>query len=227
MLPAGFEEVPLSPLVPIGTHGIGGVAQSRLLATERGTEVAADPTNGLALEAAVRRRALLTASPRSPEVVRLAASQRVVRAQRFVEAAAFSHFQLFGLVSAGRDTGAFGFESEAIVEHLRFHVEATERVTGGGARVSLTDLSEGQMGPLFDAISATFGADRVRLDPDRPGGRDYYTGLRFKVHVLGRSDGEPFEVSDGGFVDWTQRLLADRKERLLISGIGVERLALA
>jgi hypothetical protein len=33
------------------------------------------------------------------------------------------------------------------------------------------------------------------------------------------------DVGDGGFVDWTQRLLGNRKERLLISGIGIDRLA--
>ena len=29
---------------------------------------------------------------------------------------------------------------------------------------------------------------------------------------------------DGGFTDWTAQLLGNRKERLLISGYGVERL---
>ena len=28
---------------------------------------------------------------------------------------------------------------------------------------------------------------------------------------------------DGGFTDWTQQLLSNRKERLLISGMGSER----
>ena len=32
-------------------------------------------------------------------------------------------------------------------------------------------------------------------------------------------------MADGGFVDWTATLLANRKERLLISGYGVDRLA--
>ena len=33
------------------------------------------------------------------------------------------------------------------------------------------------------------------------------------------------EVGDGGFVQWTQHLLGNRKERLLISGIGLDLLA--
>ena len=34
-----------------------------------------------------------------------------------------------------------------------------------------------------------------------------------------------YELVEGGFVDWSARLLGDRKERLLISGIGLELLA--
>lgn len=37
--------------------------------------------------------------------------------------------------------------------------------------------------------------------------------------------GEPQEVGDGGFVGWTRDLLSNGKERLLISGLGVDRLA--
>lgn len=34
--------------------------------------------------------------------------------------------------------------------------------------------------------------------------------------------GEEQEIADGGWVDWTQKLLENRKERLLISGVGLE-----
>lgn len=37
-------------------------------------------------------------------------------------------------------------------------------------------------------------------------------------------DAEEREIGDGGFVDWTGKLTGNRKERLLISGFGVERL---
>ena len=33
------------------------------------------------------------------------------------------------------------------------------------------------------------------------------------------------QLADGGSVDWTQKLLADRKERLVVGGISSERLA--
>jgi hypothetical protein len=33
---------------------------------------------------------------------------------------------------------------------------------------------------------------------------------------------EGIELVDGGFVDWTQKLLGNKKERLLISGTGID-----
>ena len=38
-------------------------------------------------------------------------------------------------------------------------------------------------------------------------------------------DGAETEIGDGGFTDWTGRLLADGKERCLTSCISTERLA--
>ena len=57
-LPHGFERLELSPVCPLGTSSVlGGISQDRVVATARGTEVVSDPTNVLALECAVRRRA--------------------------------------------------------------------------------------------------------------------------------------------------------------------------
>jgi hypothetical protein len=64
----------------------------------------------------------------------------------------------------------------------------------------------------------------VIADPDRVSGRGYYTGVCFKIHA-GGGPGQMREVGDGGFVQWTQHLLGNRKERLLISGIGLDLLA--
>jgi len=39
-------------------------------------------------------------------------------------------------------------------------------------------------------------------------------------------DDEDVEVADEGLVSWTQLLLQNRKERLMISGLGLDRLAI-
>jgi hypothetical protein len=224
-VPDGFEPLVLSPVAPLGAHRIAGVDQSRVVTTVRSNEVAADPTNVLALEAAVRRRRLLREDPRSTELVRLAASQRVTRAQRFEGEGVFSHFQIFGLVTAGRDAGDLAFERDAVSEHVRFATDAIRRVTGTDVVVELTDLTGDGMRDVARHVRDAVRDADVRDRPDRERGRAYYERLCFKAYAS--SSGQPFEIADGGLVDWTQRLVPSRKERLMISGLGVERLALA
>jgi hypothetical protein len=63
----------------------------------------------------------------------------------------------------------------------------------------------------------------VVTDRERQAGRGYYRDLCFKVNV--HADGGFGEVGDGGFTDWTARLTANAKERLLILGLATDRLA--
>jgi hypothetical protein len=226
-LPGGFETVVLAPVVPLGTHtATGDVDPRNVIATIRGTEVAADPTNGLALEAAARREELLRCSPRSAEPVRLAASQRVTRAQRFEGPVSFAHFQLLGVVTAGRDIGGHEFERRQLAEHARLgavgaRAAGVERVTI--AITCMGDAARRVFADVKDALAGLEATDVVEA-PERETGLAYYRDLCFKVFA--DAGGQRLEVGDGGFVDWTARLLGSRKERLLISGYGLDRLAL-
>jgi hypothetical protein len=226
-LPDDFEALVLAPVLPLGAHtATGDVDPRNVIATIRGTEVAADPTNGLALEAAVRRAALLRESRRSAAPVRLAASQRVIRAQAFTGPISFAHFQLFGMVTAGRDTGSQSFERQHLAEHLAAAVRGLAALAVGPVVLAITCLDEPSLRVLA-AMQAAFAGHRgveVRAAPERESGRTYYRGLCFKVFAS--SGAERIEVGDGGFVDWTARLLASKKERLLISGYGLDRLAI-
>lgn len=221
-----FEFVVLAPVVPLGTHStLAGVSQNNVVTTTRGTEVAADPTNALALEAAVRRRQLLDDDPRSAIAVHLAALQRVVRAQLFDGPRSFAHFSLLGAVTAGRDTGDHAFEIDAVVRHVQMLAATPLAIGASGIRVAITDFG-GQRGAVVEQLIARLrrsGIDAIQW-PDREGGREYYIDLCFKLHA--RFGDEEIEVGDGGLVDWTQRLLQSRKERLMISGLGLDRLAL-
>ena len=60
---------------------------------------------------------------------------------------------------------------------------------------------------------------------DRTRGRRYYTTSCFQIQI--EVDDERIEIGDGGMVDWTARLLDNRKERLCTGALSVERLALA
>jgi hypothetical protein len=88
-------------------------------------------------------------------------------------------------------------------------------------QVALTPLSEA--GERIAAVVSFPQGAEVVADRGREAGRGYYRDLCFKVNAYLR--GELVEVGDGGFTDWTARLLADRKERLLICGLSTERLA--
>jgi hypothetical protein len=206
-LPADVEVVTLAPVAPLGAcSAVGPVDQNKVVSTIRNSEVAADPTNALALEAALRRRAMT-----APEPVRLVAFQRVVRAQRFDAAGHYAHFTLFALVTAGRDTGDLAFERHHAAEHLRILADAVRACGISDVEARVTVLDE-----RFDRVAASLDATP---DPARESGRGYYTGLCYKIYAGGS------EVGDGGFVDWTARLLGNRKERLLISALGLDRLS--
>ena len=47
-------------------------------------------------------------------------------------------------------------------------------------------------------------------------------GLNFKIYM--QKEGDRIEIADGGFVDWISKLTGDKKDRCLISGLGLERL---
>jgi hypothetical protein len=227
-LPGGFEVLTLAPVLPLGAHSaVAAVDPRNVIATVRGSEVAADPTNGLALEAAARRRRALAAGPRSAGLVRLAATQRVARAQQVSGPVSFAHFQLLGAVTAGRDTGGHAFEQDSVAEHLGFAAAGLRRLGASRIRLELTCLDPALSGITAAVAGALAGPEGVEVAdaPERRSGRGYYTGLCFKVQAA--FGGPELEVGDGGFTDWTARLLGSRKERLLISGYGIDRIALA
>jgi hypothetical protein len=227
-LPAGFDVVTLAPVLPLGAHWVtGGVDPRNVVATIRGSEVAADPTNGLALEAAARRRRILGRSPRSAEAVRLAATQRVTRGQFVTGPVSFAHFQLLAMVTAGRDTGHQEFEQRHLTEHLRFAARGLAECGVTHIRLAITCLDDAGSRALLAVRDGLAGLPGVEVAdaPERESSRAYYRGICFKVFA-GTLDGDLLEIGDGGFVDWTARLLGSQKERLLISGHGLDRLAI-
>jgi len=212
----GFEVLTLAPVVPLAAHSaLGTVSQHKVLTAMRACEVAADPTNALALEAATRR--VLAGAG----TVRLAAVQRVTRASKMPDIPGFyPHFSLLGLVTAGRDTGSLRFEVSALTEHLRFAIAGLRAVGERHVQVALTPLSDGGRrvaAELTERLRDT-GAEIV-TDDARQAGRGYYLELCFKLNT------ESGEIGDGGFTDWTAKLTSNAKERLLISGYGLDRLA--
>ncbi|MGH3390134.1 MAG: hypothetical protein ACRDOO_14795 [Actinomadura sp.] len=230
----GFAGVEPSPVCPLGTNSaVATVDQNKVLTTVRGTEVVADTTNVLALECAVRRRRLLRADARSRQWIRLGATQRVVRAQAFAVPGLTAHFKLLGLCTAGRDEGSFGFETAALAEQIHLQLDVLDRACELGhrtsaVRVTVTDLTGGRhrralSERVLDRLARAHPSTTFDLDDERSRGRGYYTGGCFEIRAT-TPDGDELSIGDGGFTTWTADLLSNAKERLLISGLGLEHL---
>jgi hypothetical protein len=228
LLPPGYQGVELSPLCPAGTSSvIATVDQNKVISTARNTEVVSDSTNVLALECAVRRRSLLRRSPTRFQPVRLAASQRQVRAQAFGGPREWSHFRIVGLVAGGRDEGAFAFEAGAFRDQIGYFNTLLGAVRPEWridiAMTDLADRTETLHHAVLAPLQARFPQATFRMDSGRMSGRGYYVDACYKMFGVDGS-GTSVELADGGCTTWTRQLLSDQKERLVIGGIGVERM---
>jgi hypothetical protein len=236
LLPARWVGVELSPVAPLGTvSALAPVDQNRVVSTVRGTEVVSDPTNALAVEAAIRRRA----QPPSVRRVDLATCQRVLRAQRFGPGFG-PHFRLFALVSSARDRGSGATEAELLIDHIGVWQSLVGALLPGAeVWLTYTVFDDAVLAERFrDTIAPALAGTAVALieEPDRVQGSGYYAGAAIGLRVridgaLGSAesatrgvDGETVDLGDGGLTTWTARLVGDAKERCLISCVATERL---
>ena len=114
----------------------------------------------MALECARRRKTLARRRAHLP--VRLCSSHRVVRLQPFDFPGFTPHFRLFGLVSAGRDTGSSCFEIQQIGEHIRIYLRlfralATQGFSLTSPLVEISDLT------ITEALLASAGSSRDQV----------------------------------------------------------------
>src|SRR5712692_640150 len=231
-LPKVFQPIELSPVCPLGTVSVlSPISQDWTVSTIRNTEVVADSTNVLAIECAVRRRGQKNFPSGKSAPVHLAASHRLLRGQKFgLGPGTRQHFRVFTLCSAGRDPGNLEFETEALVLHIRFYLVALRRFLGikTALRVAISDFGSNVARPVVQSevvekLQSTHRKVRIGIDQDRRQGRGYYGQVCFKIFAT-PSKGREHELVDGGDVNWTQKLLNNAKERLIISGCGSERL---
>ncbi len=229
-LPDGFITLELSPVAPFGSvSSLAPISQDWVLTTIRNMELISDPCIVLALECALRRREQLK-NKKTLEIVNLACNHRVVRTQRFEKKDLIQHFRIFSLCSAGRDRGNLEFELESIRTHVQFYIEAIKAYIGEEISLSVTILnlsSDSKNNQLLTnfvkELKDQFQETEIRYENRITEEKDYYQNIRFKIHCKLEKKIE-LELVDGGSTDWTQKLLNNAKERLIISGLGSERL---
>jgi len=216
---SGFSSVLLSPASLLGSCSvIAKVDQNNVISATRGLELIADSTNMLAIYLAhgIKNRTI----ENTKNSVHLSAVCRVTRGQMFEIDEFVPHFGLFSIVSSGKDKGSYGFEKDAIAKHLEFYTSYFRDKLRHELRVSLNvrngyndkigfiDRIHNHIREMYPDID--FVVNREEND------NTYYEGLNFKISI------NDVEIVDGGFVDWTQKLLGNKKERLLISGAGID-----
>ena len=224
LLPDMFDGVELSPVTPLGTcSAVALVDQHRVVSTVRGTEVISDPTNALAVEAAVRRR-----EQGVDGRVDLAACHRVLRAQQFATGYA-AHFRLFALVSSARDRGSGRTEAQLLIDHLSFWQRVlAEMLPAAATRITVTVfgsrvLAERFHDTIHPALSGASAQVPVVEDSTRVHATGYYTGVA--IGLRAEVGGQTIDLGDGGLTTWTAQLINNAKERCMVSCLSTERLA--
>lgn len=223
----GIAPVLLSPAALFsGCATVAPVSQNKVLSAARGTEVLSDPTNMLAIYLAEKLNS--GEWDNSRQSLHLCAAHRAVRAQAFSGPNSYAHFGLFGMVSSGRDSGSYRCEWELLAHQLRFYDDYLRAALGADIFILLRSRkgytnTRGFLERTYEYIQSSFPGVPMEMDWAESD-NEYYRGLNFKIRM--RLKDQTIEIGDGGFVDWTQKLLGNKKERLLISAIGLDRLML-
>src|SRR6185295_2817159 len=86
-------------------------------------------------------------------------------------------------------------------------------------RIFLKEENEIFLQRLKDRITNMSLPMTVQIERQSDPG-NYYKLVQFKFFLV-RNEQE-INLSDGGFVDWTQKLIPNKKHRMIISGVGTE-----
>lgn len=218
-----FAPVELSPVAQLGSCSVlGPVDQKKIISCVRNTEVLADATNSMALHIAQLKK-----SGKGSGTLHFCTVHRHVRTQPLQDPNHSAHFKISCMVSSGRDTGDYRFECETLLKHFITLYNLMQQIYGIKKIRFRIINRKGYAAPdlMVAALLAYLKAEAPGIDVFHDPARsenNYYKGIQFKV-IINVSDVE-LEIADGGFVDWTQQLLQNKKERMLISGCGLELL---
>lgn len=213
-----FKAIALSPLAPFGTcSAVGFVNQNNVVSALRGTEVVSDATNVLALEIAH----IFKQTKDKQAVVQYATTHRHVRGQYFTNPNYTAHFTVFCLASGGFDTGSWAFERVQLSQHIStlYHLLSTQFNERDLSIVFYLKAGAAQLRNLLETDGQAFWRDKnIQFKDDFD--NKYYKNIQFKIFL--NLNGQAIDLADGGDVDWTQKLMNNRKHRLFISGVGLE-----
>ena len=222
-----IKTVLLSPAAPFASSSVFGcVDQNNVVSAARGVEILSDPTNMLAIIIADQ---LKNKKTDNKNYLHYCATARVLRAQVFPKAEGYySHFGIFCIVSSGKDSGSYNCEMELLSKQLVYYKQILIHMYNANLSVVLrkrrgyTD-GDGFFNKIAELIKIELSDVPISFDCDDED-NNYYKGINYSI--LMEKDNKKIEIGDGGFVDWIQQMTNNKKERCLISGIGLDRLLL-
>ena len=221
----GMEAVLLSPVAPFAScAAFGCVDQNKVVSAARGTEVLADPTNMLAV---IIARLLKEKKADNRVPLHYCTTARVLRAQPFPNRKGYySHFGIFCIVSSGKDTGSYACEKNMLAKQLTYYQNLLVKQYNAKLSIMIRkNHGYADGGGFLERMAAmvldTFPGVPVSTDMEYEDSH-YYRGMHYKLFM--DKENERVEIGDGGFVDWPRQMTGNPKERMLISGIGMDRL---
>jgi hypothetical protein len=116
-----------------------------------------------------------------------------------------------------------GVSRDEIRTSIRAHRPGgSERFLRERGVAALPDARHSQLEhDVITPLREEFPEARFRMNQQRLEGLGYYHSFALRISPQA-PDGKRHSIVDGGFTDWTARLLGNGKERLLVSGIGSE-----
>jgi hypothetical protein len=217
--------IQLSPVTPLGcTSVFGTVDQNKVISALRGTEVVSDATNSLALHIS---ELIKTSKNNRDSLISFCTTHRHTRAQNFGKAPGMlPHFHLFCMVTSGVDQGSYSFEKQSFWEHIKVYKSIFKTLFNSEIEIIFSDRAGYKDTAGLISRIIQHGHDlsmNVSISKGEHNTENqYYKGLQFTIKTI--IDNKKFYIGDGGFVDWTQKMLGNKKERLIISAIGLDRL---
>jgi len=129
-------------------------------------------------------------------------------------------------VSSGKDSGSYACERALLIKQLRYYRKMLTELYGAKLSVVLRKRGgyadgDGFFNAMVELVKNELPNVPITCDFDHED-NNYYKGINYGIYM--EREDNVSEIGDGGFVDWTQKMLNSKKERCLISGIGLDRL---
>ena len=222
-----FQPIELSPVSVLGSCSVVAPAdQNKILSALRGTEVLADATNALALHISHCKKTKSEEYKEPAQKIKFGTFQRHIRTQSIQGKGFTPHFKIGCLVTSGLDTGNYEFEKESLADHINVML-ATYKEYYKVDEIAFRFLCRsGYETPMElakrirDFVVQQHPEINIKIIEHSEKEINYYKGIQYKVDI--RIKNKWYEIGDGGFVDWTQQFLQNKKERMLTTGIGFD-----